>query len=120
MECLTSHSLAISSPYESTFIGGFLNSKDEEDAQKLNDLYRLGHKYRVWSLVFDIWITFSEYVELYASGRFFRAIELAYQMNESNDWLLVYISRACKYNIKRLVEKFRFLSSAQTHPTAFW
>jgi len=62
------------SPYqqhnESTFIGEFFDPEDE-DARKLNDLYKLGHKYRVWSLVWDILITFFEYFELeYSGGKF--------------------------------------------------
>ena len=49
--------------YERTYIGDFTYHMDE-DARKLNDLYRLAQKYRVWPLVFDIWLTFSEYIEL--------------------------------------------------------
>lgn len=102
--------------YGAPYVGSFYNPMDE-DARKINALYRLGKKYRVWPLVFDIWITFSEYIELgYAGDRFYKAIELAYQMNQSEDWLLVYISRACKYNIKQLVRGFEFFETLKRTP----
>lgn len=89
----------------------------DEDALKLNQLYCLAKKYSIWSLVFDIWITFSEYIELgYAGSNFYKAIELAYQMNSDTDWLLAYIRRACRYNIKRLSEDMEFFRSLQRTP----
>lgn len=50
--------------------------------------------------MFDICITFEEYIELGYTGRqFYKAIELAYQMHSCRDTLLAYIGRACKDNI---------------------
>jgi len=108
------------SPYqqhnESTFIGKFFNP-DDEDARKLNDLYKTAHKYCVWSLEWDILVTFSEYIELgYSGGKFFKAIELAYQMNENDHWLHAYIERACKHNIKQLVQDLEFFEMLKRTP----
>lgn len=104
-------------PDETPFVGTFTAKSMDEDARRLNDLYKLGHKYRVLSLICDILITFSEYIELgYAADRFPKAIELAYQMNESGDWLLAYILRACKHNIKKLVRDPDFLRALERTP----
>ncbi|TIA28935.1 hypothetical protein D6C77_03210 [Aureobasidium pullulans] len=102
--------------YGAPYIDNPLDFTDD-DSKRLNNLYKLGCKYGVWSLVFDMCITFSEYIELgYTGDKFFKAIELAYQLNESGDLLLAYISRACKYNIKQLAS-FEFYETLQRTPT---
>lgn len=104
-------------PDEPAFVGTFTAHSTDEGARRLNNLYKLGHKYRVWPLVWDILITFSEYIELgYAGDRFPKAIELADQMNKSGDWLLAYILRACKHNIKKVVQDFDFLRALERTP----